>query len=332
MNHCPKVSVVIPAWNVSKYLRRAVESVLATNYPSLEIVIVDDASIDDTWKVCNELQQEAPSLVRIFQRSSREVRGAAATRNMGIEKSAGEYIAFLDADDWVYPWRFDEPVGILHANPTVDAVYGEFDIVCAENHPLDLHVSATANTLPSNENMSFTKFVAHGLWQTNTILFRRELLEKTGVFDERFKIGQDCHLWYRMALVGVMYRVKDPRSLAVYFRHSGNRYLPGLHHDVGRHNVLLISVWRWALLQGLNEKAEEVYDAWRSQWAGNAILMARFYNFQTGLRLWKDATIGIQKAEWLTLRPYKETVRVAVSFVSHGAGYWVHKKTIDHRH
>lgn len=324
----PRISVIIPAWNAGKYLRRATESLLATRYPDLEIIIVDDASTDDTASVAARLRDEHPAVVRTFSRPREEPRGAAAARNLGIEKSTGDYIAFLDADDWVYPWRFEETVAILSTNPAIDGVYGTCDLVCADNHALDIHVgnAATANRLPSNQGVTFAEFIAHGLWLMNAVTVRRRLFERTGVFDPAFPIGQDSHLWYRMALLGVMQRVRGTRSLAVYFRHPGNRYAPGHHHDLGRHNVELIGVWRWAIQRGLHKEATDVYQAWREQWCANACLMARFHYFRTGWRLWRDALANLGAREWLTVRPYVEILRVATAFARHGAGYVLHGK------
>jgi len=326
MDKLRKISVIIPAWNATKFLWRAVESLAATNYSNLEVVIVDDASTDNTWMVCNEIQKRFPALVRIFQRPMSEVRGAAASRNLGIKMSTGEYVAFLDADDWVYPWRFEESVNILNTDPRVDAVYGECDVVYDDSHDSDLPVNKIANGHASNEGVSFSEFTKNNLWHTSAILLRRSLLAKTGLFDKSFPIGQDSHLWYKVILVGVLHSVKDPRSLSAYFRHSKNRYHPGNCHDLGRHAVELISVWKWARGKGLWERADELYSVWRGTWAEHAILMARFHYFETCRKLVIGVMTGLSAREWFTIRLYKEIVRVVFSILRHGVGCWMHGK------
>ena len=323
MNEPATISVIIPAWNASKYLRRAVESLLATNYPRLEIVIVDDASTDDTWKECNRLQQESPVSVRIFQRSPVEVRGAGATRNFGIEKSTGEYMAFLDADDWVYPWRFESAVSELNRNPSVDAVYGDYDIVCAEGHERDLFVGSTANDLPSNDGVTFSEYVAHGLWQTDTILLRRSLLAKAGVFDVTFPIGQDVHLWYRMVLAGVVKKSEEARKIVAYFRHPGNRWIPGCRDSETRCRVL-ISVWQWADSHCPGGKADEVYRLWRTQWASAVVSKLRYHDFRGACQLFREVMSGLKWVEYGDTLLYRELLAVFIALCRHGGGYWVH--------
>lgn len=325
MTETPSISIIVPAWNASKYLRRAVESVLATHYPKLEIIVVDDASTDDTWKVCNQIKQSFPAVIRLFQRSSREPRGAGAARNLGIEKSTGDYIAFLDADDWVYPWRFESAVRELSRYPTVDAVYGDYDIVCEEGHARDLFVSATVNQLPSNDGVSFSGYVDQGLWSTDTIFLRRSLFDKAGLFDVTFAIGQDVHLWYRMVLVGVIRKSEETRNIVAVFRHPGNRWIPGYRDSETRCRVLM-SVWKWAASHCSEGKTDEVYWVWRKAWAAAVVSKIRYHDFSSARQLFCEAMRGLKWGEYWNALLYRELLIVLVASCRHGAGYWVHRK------
>lgn len=93
----PLVSVIIPVYNVEKYLTRCLESVIAQTYSNLEIILVDDGSTDNSGKVCDKYQ-ENDSRIKIIHKING---GQSDARNVGIDKACGEYIAFVDSDDWI---------------------------------------------------------------------------------------------------------------------------------------------------------------------------------------------------------------------------------------
>ncbi len=92
-----KVSVIIPVYNVEKYLNRCVESVIKQTYNNLEIILVNDGSTDSSMRLCVELKEKYPQLIIVDKPNG----GLSSARNAGIKASHGEYIAFLDSDDWV---------------------------------------------------------------------------------------------------------------------------------------------------------------------------------------------------------------------------------------
>lgn len=100
-----KVSVVIPVYNCEKFIRRAVESVV--NQPdsqTIQIILVDDGSTDNSGFICDELQKEFPNILVFHQKNA----GVSAARNLGIEHAEGEWLSFLDSDDYLFGGFFDE--------------------------------------------------------------------------------------------------------------------------------------------------------------------------------------------------------------------------------
>jgi len=97
MSHLPLVSVVIPAFNMSRYIARTIASVLEQSYKEIELIIVDDGSTDDTGLIVRNIT--AKNIIYIFQ----DNKGLPAARNAGIKASKGDFIAFLDADDYWHP-------------------------------------------------------------------------------------------------------------------------------------------------------------------------------------------------------------------------------------
>lgn len=92
------ISVIIPVYNVEKYLERCVDSVLAQTYKNLEVILVDDGSTDNCGKICDEYAGKDDRVKSIHIKNS----GAACGRNAGLDIASGEYVAFVDSDDWYF--------------------------------------------------------------------------------------------------------------------------------------------------------------------------------------------------------------------------------------
>lgn len=115
-----KISVIIPVYNAEKYISKAIESALQLDEVD-EIILVEDQSPDNALQICRELAQKH-SRVKLFQHPDHGNHGAGASRNLGIEKATGEFIAFLDADDYYLPNRFDSEKELFR-DPKVDGVF-----------------------------------------------------------------------------------------------------------------------------------------------------------------------------------------------------------------
>jgi glycosyltransferase involved in cell wall biosynthesis len=112
------VSVVIIFLNEERFLREAVESVLAQDYPSWELLLVDDGSTDRSPGIANELEAQ-DSRIRCLTHPGRANRGMSASRNLGLAHARGEYVAFLDADDVYLPRRLGRHVEVLASRPDI---------------------------------------------------------------------------------------------------------------------------------------------------------------------------------------------------------------------
>ena len=91
----PKVSIIIPVYNVEKYLEQCVKSALSQTYKNLEIILVDDGSTDNSSKICTDFASKHKKIVYYYKENG----GVSSARNLGIEKASGKYVFFLDADD-----------------------------------------------------------------------------------------------------------------------------------------------------------------------------------------------------------------------------------------
>lgn len=200
-----RVTAIIPAYNAEAYLREAVESLLATQYPALEIVVVEDGSTDRTLDVARTLAAAWPS-VRLVQHPDAGNHGEAASRDLGIARASGEYICFLDADDFVYPNRFSVAVPILDRRPEVDGVCETTQRVVAPGgeRRAPLVREQTVFECEDPDAVLEQRLFGRLAWSVNAILLRRRALQRVGGFGSRLRNGADAVLWLKLASVCVL--------------------------------------------------------------------------------------------------------------------------------
>lgn len=119
----PLISIIVPCYNVECYLKQCVDSLIAQNYPLIEILLVDDGSTDTTGLIAKEYADQHPNIVYI----RRENGGLSAARNTGLESAKGQYIAFVDSDDWVEPGYISKLYMAIKYNYSDIAVCGYFE-------------------------------------------------------------------------------------------------------------------------------------------------------------------------------------------------------------
>ena len=146
-----KISIIVPVYNVDKYLKRCVDSLLKQTYENIEIILVNDCSPDNSAQIISEYEMSDSRVKGITQPQNM---GVSAARNRGLEEASGEWIAFCDGDDWYLPEFCEEMLNSAKENGS-DFVICDYQLV-SDNGP-----SVTANTLaPIKKNLStlFCKF------------------------------------------------------------------------------------------------------------------------------------------------------------------------------
>ena len=103
MNQNPRISVIVPVYNVEQYLPRCVESILAQTYENLEILLVDDGAKDGSGAICDAYARQDERVKVIHKENG----GLSSARNAGIDASTGEYLSFVDSDDWIEPDMYE---------------------------------------------------------------------------------------------------------------------------------------------------------------------------------------------------------------------------------
>ncbi len=211
----PKVSIVIPTYNRATMVCEAIDSVLGQTYTDFEILVVDDGSTDGTGEM---LQSRYGAPVRYFYQ---ENQGRAVARNQGIRLSEGEYLVFLDSDDWLLPRALEVQVDFLDRHPDVDVVYGDGYYCDAAGRRLQ-RIAEERPPIPEEGLLSV--MVLHNVVvATHSAMVRRRALDLLGDpwFDEHLRGTEDADLWLRLAAAGARFAFHD-EPVCMYRLHGEN--------------------------------------------------------------------------------------------------------------
>lgn len=188
----PRVSVIIPTYNAGQTICQAIDSVLRQTYTDYEIVVVDDGSTDDTKA---RLERYGNAIRYIYQ----ENKERSAARNNGIRHARGEYIAFLDADDFWTPEKLAKQVTFLNQHQELGVVFSWARAVGPSGNTL--RTMGTQFPLEGAEGMDMFPYLVMGTSPPAlTVIARRACIEEAGMFDEQVSQIEDWDLWLRIAL------------------------------------------------------------------------------------------------------------------------------------
>lgn len=209
------VSVVIPVYNGDRFLTEALESVLAQDYPHVEIIVVDDGSTDNTAAVIRQYQ---PAIQAIFQRNA----GVAIARNRGIEAAQGAWIAFLDADDVFLPGKLTAQITLAEALPHLGIVHSGWRRISHQGEPLmDVELWRQVPTLNLESWLRWKPVLP------SAMIIQKEWLTRAGGFDPRFPPAEDTELMLRLARLGC--EADWLRQVTVLYRqHEGSAMHKGI--------------------------------------------------------------------------------------------------------
>lgn len=195
MNNLPLVSFVIPAYNTSAYIVQAVESCLAQTYTEIEVIVVDDGSTDNTVALLHE-HYDDDGRVRVIEQPNA---GPSVARNTGIDAARGEFVHFIDADEFILPTKVKKSCALFQQHPEIGVVYGHgiavepdgVTVITMEQPPLpsgDVLCEWLVGTMAGG---------THGV--VSSVMVRREALRAVGGFNPTIKGTEDWDLWLRLA-------------------------------------------------------------------------------------------------------------------------------------
>jgi glycosyltransferase involved in cell wall biosynthesis len=204
----PRLSVIVPTYNSGAYIRKTISGILAQDYQDYEIIVVDDASTDDTEAIVRSFDSARIQYIKLSHNHG----GPSRARNIGLLNSQGEYIAFFDSDDLMLPGRLNSAVVLLDSCPEVGMTFTDaikFDTNTGEDYPhnfLKFYDRFEAlKTSPLSDKAFFieSKKAFNCLFFENYILTcgvtaRRNVFDSVGPFDESLTNGDDRDMWFRI--------------------------------------------------------------------------------------------------------------------------------------
>ena len=199
----PFFSVVIPTYNRSSLVERAIKSVLSQSFVDFEIIVVDDGSTDDTSSRVNSFHDP-----RIKYVQNRRSKGACGARNTGVAAASAEWIAFLDDDDeWLSDklrYQFDL---IKVSDKSIGLVSTDYAVYKGPGEKLRIVKNQSSGWVQAEDLME------HRIGCLSSTCVRKQILQKIGGFDETFPACQDRDLWVRVAQVSQFATVNRPLVL-----------------------------------------------------------------------------------------------------------------------
>lgn len=191
----PKISVIVPAFNCGNFIEDTIQNLLNQNYPSLEIICIDDGSTDKTAEKIKKYVQ--------IHYLHQDNNGPASARNLGLSIATGEYILFLDCDDFLENNSLHLLSNYLQNNKEVQIVDGKI---------IDFHKNVKTNK-PEYENQSYY------MCNLGSCLIRKEVIEIIGDFNEQLRWGEDLD-WYTRAWENNIKKVRIDQLILHYQKHT----------------------------------------------------------------------------------------------------------------
>jgi glycosyltransferase involved in cell wall biosynthesis len=274
----PLISIIIPCYNHGQYLPEAFASVWEQQYPAVEIIVVDDGSTDST----REIAQRYPSVIYIYQQNQ----GLSAARNTGIAASTGQYLVFLDADDWLLPGALETNAQYLLQNPTLAFVSGGHDKVFTATGTVKVETRA----VPDNHYLHLLQGNYIGMHAAVT--YQRWVFD-TIAFDITLSACEDYDVYFRVAR---QYPVlHHTQRIAAYRLHSTN-----MSGNIPLMLSKVLAVLKRQQNQLRNSAEQQAYARGQAVWR-------EYYSIELYRKLTAD-TKGATQAELLALASHRPSL------------------------
>lgn len=265
-----KVSIIIPVYNAEKYLKKCIDSVLSQTLKEIEIILVDDGSIDDSTNILNDYAKNHKNIKVIHQQNS----GPAIARNAGMEIATGEYIGFIDSDDYVSSDMYETLYNAATIN-NVDIVISDYYTVKKDNIIPSAHFKFPSNQVIAKDDI--LKLITNAnesriLWFGWKGIYKRNIIQSQKIIYPLLKLGEetvfllDCFLsansmyyidkpfYYYEQTPNSLTRIKHKKNLLsqleglyfakkeIYLKHNYTLYNNDLNAYTMKHTIpMLIS-------------------------------------------------------------------------------------------
>lgn len=210
----PLVSIIVPCYNSEKYLQECLNSILTQDYENVEVLVVNDGSIDGSEEIAKAFGQQDDRLKYFYQDNN----GVGSARNLGLREAKGEYVAFLDSDDAWLPGKLGKQIELLENNPDAVIFGGVRHIY--ESDPQNYNDVFFENFESKKQFLNYLLYQTDNVTFTGAVIFKREHLSKVGFFIEGISNAEDWDLWTKLACHFPFHAIEEP----LYYRRK---------HDMG---------------------------------------------------------------------------------------------------
>ncbi len=205
----PLVSVLMPAYNAEKYIGEAIESILSQTYKNFELIIIDDCSTDDTWKVIQEYQKKDKRISAFQNKRNLYI---AENRNKLLKYANGRYVAWQDADDISLPDRIEKQVAFLEKNPQVGVV-GGYLLFYQDGKIVSTRKYDTTDKLLRKKIFRYSPVAQPAA------MIRKECFDKVGDYNPKYPPAEDIDMSFR---IGNHYKFANLSEPVIKYRQYDN--------------------------------------------------------------------------------------------------------------
>lgn len=209
IDNAPLISIIIPCYNNSDTLIETLQSIQLQTYLNTEIIIVDDCSVDDSFKLAQTYILEKKINGNVYKNNSNQ--GPSVSRNKGVNEASGKYLLFLDADDLIEKTYIKKCIDLLENRADLNIIYSEAEFFGSKNGKWEL------------PDFKLPDFLINNCIPVSSVI-KKEVFDELGGFDEKLRFTEDWELWIRIiSNFGGVYKI--PEVLFYYRKRNDNSSL-----------------------------------------------------------------------------------------------------------
>lgn len=235
----PLVSVIMPVYNAEDFLEQAIQSIIKQTYKNWELIIIDDASVDNSWKIITKFVKDFPEKIHAIRLKKNLNKGGDACANIGIRQAKGKYIARMDADDVAHPRRLEKQVSFLQKYPNIFLVGSQAWVIDRQGNNLG------EKNLPLTHDGIYKQFFTFNPLIHPTIMFRKNLIKTKLFYQIKFSANNDLLTFF--ILLDNKYRFANLKAKLLKYRiHGENDSLSNIKRNfLNSTRIRLTAVKNW---------------------------------------------------------------------------------------
>lgn len=218
----PLVSVILPVYNAAAHLSETLESVVHQTYRTFEVILIDDGSRDDSLSIARSWQERHPDVMQILQHPGGVNRGVSATRNLGIQRARGKYVAFLDSDDIWFAEKLEHQVALMENDPDIGLSFTQARILRDEHGEKFIPGVEILGGNPPQGGLQVTLIQIINVslnYIFSTVMVRTDLLRSVGCFNEDLFFQTEDRIM--VAKISAYHKIdRLPQVLCAYRAHG----------------------------------------------------------------------------------------------------------------